>query len=134
MTDTTPRFSPATEIAIKALQAAEKGPAWKRAGAFVVIPPRSTVAEFNDPGHKLTLKSFGKIKVAYPADGAGRLRVWVWDCIGSDVQYGTASGGGYDKLSAALSGLTFDGLTLTDHPQNWESQLREAGYTIISAI
>ncbi|WPZ36729.1 hypothetical protein T8K17_11345 [Thalassobaculum sp. OXR-137] len=31
------------------------------------------------------------------------------------VQTGSASGGGYDKFTAALSGLVIDGATMTDH-------------------
>lgn len=135
MTQPTPRFTKATEKAIAALQKAEQGPAWSRAAAYVVIAP---VVIHNSHG-SLSLDGFerlkhGKIKVAYPADGAGPLRVWVWDCIGTDVQMGTASGGGYDKLAAALDGLTFDGITLNDHPNDWKETLHAAGYTILQAM
>jgi hypothetical protein len=36
-------------------------------------------------------------------------------CRKDGFQYGAASGYGYDKLTAALSGLTIDGHKLTDH-------------------
>ena len=75
----------------------------------------------------------GTIRVAYPADGAGRLTAVLHE-HGFDPQIGTAGGYGYDKLSAALQGLTFNGITLQDHPDNWEKQLRDAGYTLFTAM
>lgn len=75
----------------------------------------------------------GKILVAYPKDGAGTLRAFLWD-FGNDIQMGTAGGYGYDKLSAALRGMTFRGITLQDHPENWEIQLRQAEYNIITVV
>ena len=106
--------------AVDALHRVENGPAWSRCAAYVVLSP------FNG--------KWGKIKVAYPADGAGPLHVFAWDCEGSGLYYGKASGYGYDKLSAALCGMKWDSLTFTDHPTNWEMQLRKAGYTVIQAI
>lgn len=48
-----------------------------------------------------------------PTDGAGRLRVAVWaDCR---WQFASCSGCGYDKLTACLAGMTFDGVELGDH-------------------
>lgn len=130
-------FSKATEKAISALQKVEQSPAWKRAAAYVIIPPVGLLGpKYGDvlTGAKLGHLPYGKIKISYPADGMGKLQVFVWDCIGNDLQYGWASGCGYDKLSAALAGLKFDNITFTDHPVNWEMQLREAGYTVIQAI
>lgn len=75
----------------------------------------------------------GKIQVAYPKDGAGTLRAFLWD-FGNEIQMGTAGGYGYDKLSAALQGMIFRGITLQDHPENWEIQLREAGYNVITVM
>jgi len=75
----------------------------------------------------------GTIKVAYPADGAGRLTVVLHE-HGIEPQIGTADGYGYDKLSAALNGLEFCGITLQDHPNNWEKQLCDAGYTLFTAM
>lgn len=124
------QFSKVTEKAIAAYIKAENSPAWARASAYVIIAPKASLA----PGSLDNSRNFGKIKVLHPADGAGPLRVFVWDCKGTDLQMGTASGYGYDKLSAALQGIVFDGVTLTDHPQNWKSQLEEAGYTIVQAI
>ena len=75
----------------------------------------------------------GKIQVAYPKDGAGILRVFLWD-FGNKIQMGTAGGYGYDKLSAALRGLKFQGITLQDYSPNWETQLKDAGYTLIQVV
>lgn len=119
-------FSKEQEKAIKALQAAEKSPAWNRVSAYVIIDQFGTGGDCN---------KFGKVKVIHPADGAGALKVFVWDCTGDNgLQMGTASGYGYDKLSAAMCGIKFDDIEFTDHPTNWEMQLRQAGYTVIQAI
>lgn len=47
--------------------------------------------------------------------GSSRCLVNVWHNDGQPMQSGTASGGGYDKFTAALSGLTIDGHIMTDH-------------------
>lgn len=74
----------------------------------------------------------GKIKVALPKYGMGTLQVWVWDDNG--LQYGSASGCGYDKLSAALHGINFDGYVIQDSGIEFTSQLRDAGYLVVRAI
>lgn len=58
-----------------------------------------------------------EIIVKYPNDGAGRLRVSLRDCFGDTCEFssGYAGGYGYDKLTAAISGLVIDGHKLTDH-------------------
>lgn len=110
--------------ALDALRAAEISLGWSRARAYVVLSPDR--------------KRFGKIKILYPADGAGRLRVFAWDCSGDHgLQYGHATGGGYDKLSAALCGMKWDGLVFGDHCQDggpWDKMLKDAGYEIIQAL
>jgi len=75
----------------------------------------------------------GKIKVAHPKDGAGTLRVFLWD-FENDLQMGLAGGYGYDKLSVAFAGLKFKDTVLTDHPENWVRQLESLGFTIIQAL
>ena len=92
---------------------------WSRAGCKVI---------FNSAGAYV-----GKIKIAFPKDGAGTLRAFLWD-FGNDIQMGTAGGYGYDKLSAALRGMVFQGIEFTNHPENWEIQLRRAGYTVITVM
>jgi hypothetical protein len=94
-----------------AMDKAERS-AWKRVRAYVVMKGADHVAT---------------IKIAYPADGAGRLVAFCFDCnapMPEDAaarenwtrwQMGTASGYGYDKLTAALSGMVIDGIRLSDH-------------------
>ena len=52
----------------------------------------------------------GKIIVAYPRDGAGRLYAALWDWTGPeprDVQEKSVGGYGYDKNSAAIDDMLF---------------------------
>jgi hypothetical protein len=72
----------------------EDRPALNRAGAYVILDERNNG------------KFAGKILVAYSRDGAGKLYAALWDFTpekGRDVQ----NGYGYDKLSAAISGMQF---------------------------
>lgn len=98
--------------------------AFNRVGAKVIINPSGDVC--------------GTIKILYPADGAGTLRVVLHE-HGYGPQIGTAGGYGYDKLSAALQGLVFgqglpEPLTLADHPHNWERQLQDAGFRVYGVV
>ena len=84
----------------------EEHAAFKRCASFTITHPKKP-------------DGYAVINVAYPADGAGLLRVFVIDAF-SDTGLrtcteGTASGYGYDKLTAALRGLFVDGVELTDH-------------------
>jgi hypothetical protein len=97
----------------------ENGPALNRAGAKVILNKKGELC--------------GTIKIAYPKDGAGILRVVLHEHE-EDPQIGTAGGYGYDKLSAALQGMTFAGITFQDHPENWEIQLRNAGYSVYGVL
>ena len=107
--------------ALNAYRRCEKSPAWSRVSAYVIISPDG--------------KGWGKIKAAWPSDGMGPLHVFAWDCSGDNgIQYGKASGCGYDKLSAALVGIKWGDIVFTDHPVNWEIQLRKAGYTVVQAV
>lgn len=92
--------------------------AWSRCRVFIILKNGEYV---------------GKIQVAYPKDGAGTLRAFLFD-FGNEPQMGTAGGFGYDKLAAALRGMTFQGITLKDHPTDWERQLRDAGYSVICVL
>lgn len=128
----------------------ESGPAFGRVAAYIVT--KTTVRlnsgyemapiTFNaqggddlesDPASSVETK-WGKILVAYPADGAGIVHVFAWDCDGNGIQHGSATGYGYDKVSAAIAGMTWDGIELTDHPENWEMTLKKHGYTVYRAI
>jgi hypothetical protein len=85
------------------------------------------------------------VRFSYPRDGAGKLVAMVADWMlakPEDVdfrhftrwQYGWANGYGYDKASAAVSGMKIDGITLKDDGWSWDRQLRDAGYQVIQAI
>lgn len=112
-----------TDGQFKALKRAEEG-VWARTRAYIILHPEL-------PG------KYGKIKVAYPTDGAGTLRVWVWDTEGF-AGYGNAKGCGYDKLSAALADIEFNSERLEKEGQGgsggWENNLRNRGYEVIRAI
>jgi hypothetical protein len=98
----------------------------------------------------------------YPADGAGRLYAYVhW--FGIEMVRGFAAGGGYDKPSAATYSaakkpkirrmLSADALRVEGHlvnptgdhaafwnalaiddGHNWDSRLRDAGFTVLQAV
>lgn len=54
------------------------------------------------------------VRAAY--SNSGRVLVNIYHVGGgTEFQHGSAGGYGYDKLTAALRGLTVDGHTLTDH-------------------
>lgn len=102
------------------LKKAEVSPAWDRASAYVIF-------KRDKPG------IVGKVLLKFPKDGMGPLEVFLWDwsdpSVAPDVQYGRASGCGYDKLAAALVGLTFAGIHFTDD-KDWKNELDEAGYLV----
>jgi len=78
-------------------------PAFARVAAKIVTHPKKD--------------GYAKVLAAYPKDGAGRLTVYVVDGFGPrfTTQRGRAGGYGYDKFTAALSGLTIDGHVMSDH-------------------
>ena len=82
----------------------EDNAAFSRVGVKLVMHPKK-------PG------KYAKILTAYPKDGAGRLTVYIVDGFADRLttQKGTAGGYGYDKFVAALSSMTIDGHSLTDH-------------------
>ena len=99
---------------------ANESSAWKRATGYVIFKGSRYV---------------GKIYIAYPADGASVLRAtcyqtgeaaersgkvlaakgWTGDHAKGYSQHGSAAGYGYDKKTAALSGMVIDGHELSDH-------------------
>lgn len=82
----------------------ENAAPFKRVASFTITHPKKP-------------SGYAVINAAYPADGAGRLQVFVIDAFGDSrtCTSGNALGYGYDKFTAALSGQTIDGHTLTDH-------------------
>jgi hypothetical protein len=99
---------------------ANESKAWTRATGYVILKGAREVA---------------RIYVAHPAGGAGLLRVTCFQhsqsaeksaavlakigrkgaAASARVQHGSAGGYGYDKKTAALSGLVIDGHQLSDH-------------------
>jgi hypothetical protein len=92
----------------KFFNAFEKQSAFNRVAAYVITHPKK-------PNKRAI------INVAYPADGAGTLRVFVKDWFGDyegKFSMATAGGYGYDKLTAALSRTDgIDGIALYDHSE-----------------
>lgn len=93
----------------------------------------------------------GTVRFSYPRDGAGRLVALAADWTAerprreddptradfenwTPWQYGWASGGGYDKHTAALSGMTIAGVRIRDDGHGWNNQLRDAGLTVLQAV
>lgn len=115
------RDYPGREKVHSLLDRAEK--VWDRSGAWVIMRGAEHVAT---------------IKAAYPADGMGRLRVFVWDFTaehGSRLQHGSAASCGYDKLSTALDGMTIAGVKLDCNGTGTQwRQLEDAGLKVINAI
>jgi hypothetical protein len=91
-------------------------------------------------------KYVGRVVISYPADGANRVYAIAWlpgnpDSADRWVRhYGWASGGGYDKKSAAMSGaavwnpVTGKMVKIPDDGQGWENHLRHMDYEIITAV
>lgn len=74
----------------------------------------------------------------HPRDGAGRLVVVVRES-GSNgenklPQTGSASGYGYDKMSAAIAGMDVCGHIMQDGGEHWDNELLRAGATIIRVL
>lgn len=95
-----------------------ESPAFNRVSAYVILNPAGEIC--------------GTVKIQFPKDGAGKLTAILHE-HGKEPQIGTASGYGYDKKSAALSGGKFGNVTLTDSGRDWTNQLQDAGYTVYQA-
>jgi len=95
-----------------------EGPAFQRVSAYVILNSKGEIS--------------GTVKIQFPKDGAGKLTAILHE-HGNEPQIGTASGYGYDKQSAALSGGTFGSVTLADSGRDWTDQLRDGGYTVYQA-
>lgn len=79
-------------------------------------------------------KLLARIVVKYPNDGAGTLHAMceTWDDKGQySVEYGKASGYGYDKKTAALSGFVIAGHRLADHCGSVETKAMKKASTLL---
>lgn len=92
-----------------------EGAAFRRVSAYVILNSAGEIC--------------GTVKMQFPKDGAGKLTAILHE-HGIAPQIGTASGYGYDKKSAALSGGTFGTVVLVDSGRDWTYQLQDAGYTV----
>ncbi len=104
--------------------------AFARVEAFVVLDAGVLVA---------------RVAFKFPADGAGRLYAYIhW--LGAEMVRGSASGGGYDKRTAACASAArkisdigdryhrlVDALS-ADAGQHWDGALRDAGFTVVQAV
>jgi len=107
-----------------------------RVSAYVVIP--------NVGSARVTC--YGRIVISYPADGAGRLYAIAWlpGALGDQStmfrHHGHATGYGYDKASAAMSGATYFDIVagetrkLADQGYDFRRKLETVGYTVIRAV
>lgn len=77
-----------------------------------------------DAGGRPYINQIARLVVVYPRDGAGRMYVGLttWGYDGDDGkrvetthEVGHASGYGYDKLTAATTGMFLRGVELGDH-------------------
>ena len=89
----------------------------------------------------------GTVRIKYPPKGHGEqlLTAYVADWTLNKPEHldftdftrwqiGKASGYGYDKASAALSGLTVLDFTFKDSGSDWTNQVKAAGFTLLQAI
>lgn len=90
------------------------------------------------------------VAIKFPKDGAGRLYAYVhW--LGIEMARGWASGGGYDKRTAAVSAASrgikipaawphhprmraFLAALAPDGGTEWHNALRDAGFTVLQAV
>lgn len=114
------------------------------------IPVRESVLSLRDNPNsqtvyvvKATLDSKGKPVVkrlanVYILKSASNLRVKVgvqsWENDDVSWYYGAAVGGGYDKISAALSGCVFHGHKLNDGDKTLASVAYENEWTILGDL
>jgi len=95
-------------------------------------------AEIGEDGRPV-IQRIARIAWVFPRDGAGRLRVALtdWGHPDKPAQYvGSASGWGYDKMTAALVGGTIAGIPLGDHcdpegRRDWRGLIRDIGAELI---
>jgi hypothetical protein len=111
--------------------------AFSNVSAFVVLKDGDRVAT---------------VAIKFPKDGAGRLYAYVhW--LGMPMVRGFASGGGYDKRTAACSAAAYQ-INLNELPAppvgqdcraftaalrkdsgyDWTRQLEDAGFTVVQAV
>ncbi len=116
-----------TEKFVNAVKAMEKR--IRNVRAFVVINPDNS-------------QHNGRYVISYPKDGVGRCYAIAWlpgQHEETHRHHGHASGGGYDKATAATGGAEFWNLKeakldrLVDQGYSHRQQLEQAGWIVIQA-
>jgi hypothetical protein len=87
-----------------------------------------------DSDGKPSIERIARITAVFPADGAGKLRLAVTDWGPAEAPFEDgarqyvvqASGYGYDKLTAALSGTSVGGVELGDHCDSYGRKTLDA--------
>lgn len=106
------------------LKNAEKSPAWKSVECYIVM---------YTPGFDEDLENLrhGKIKVRH---FGSKTEVFVWDSIGTPLQYAACQGIGLNRLNTAMSSITFDDVKFLESGPNWIFQLEKRGYQVIRGM
>lgn len=106
----------------------------RRVSAFVILDPTCSTGRLYA----------GRVILSYPRDGVGRVHAVAWLPTKSGESWNThrgwASGYGYDKANAAMSGAKFWSIkdqsvhSIPDDGYGWDHHLRVAGYDVIQAV
>lgn len=113
----------------------------ERWGSIVTAMERRTqlvhAAAVIDPSNP---ERWGRVILTYPKNGVGKVMAVAWlpstEGYGFARHYGWASGGGYDRATAAMGGACYTSPNgtagaLVDQGTNWQDQLRAAGFIVV---
>lgn len=108
------------------LEAVERSHYGRRIAAYIVMPR----PEHPDYGAGV----YSRVVIVYPAADAGMVRVFVAPYDGTPMFKVSAGGYGYDRVSAALRGVTLRGYTFKDDGSGWCRELEDAGFYVLQAF